>query len=60
MEDGGTGVELDLNRSGALVRNRRTKLESVPTLSEAGDELERFGIRTDDLEATVAELKAKE
>ena len=56
---GRVSVELDLNGSRVLVMSRRVQSETAPSSPEAGDGLEHFGIRTDNLEAAVADLKAK-
>ena len=57
--DGRIGVDLDLNGSRVLVMSLRAQPESAPSSPETGSGLEHFGIRTDNLEAAVAELKAK-
>ncbi len=62
VDDLGAGrvmVELDLNGSRVLVMSRRVPSETAPGSAETGDGLEHFGIRTDNLEAAVADLKAK-
>jgi len=56
---GRVSVELDLNRSRVLVMNRSVQPETAPSSPETDYGLEHFGIRTDNLEAAVAELKAK-
>ncbi len=56
LADGRTSVALDLNGSRILVIERQAQAEPAP--SGAGYGLEHFGLRTDDLEAAVAELKA--
>ena len=56
---GRVSVELDLNGSRVLVMSRRVQPETAPSSSEPAHGLEHFGIRTDDLEAAVADLKAK-
>ncbi|MFC2004620.1 VOC family protein [Chloroflexota bacterium] len=53
---GRTRVHLDLNGVNILVMNPRAK-PLMPGTPESG--LEHFGLRTDDLEAAVKELKAK-
>ena len=52
-------VELDLNGSRVLIKSGNVKTETAPGSSEPAHGLEHFGIRTDDLETAVAELKAK-
>ena len=59
LADGRTNVELDLNGSMVLVINPKTQPEASPAPAEAGYGLGHFGILTDDLEAAVADLKAK-
>ncbi len=55
---GRVSVELDLNGSRVLVMNRTAERGTVPS-SPPNYGLEHFGIRTDNLEAAVADLKAK-
>ena len=57
--DGRSSVELDLNGSTVLVTSPRVQLESAASSSETGSGLEHFGIKTDNLEAAVADLKVK-
>lgn len=52
-------VELDLNGSRVLLMSRRVPAETAPGSAETGDGLEHFGIRTDNLETAVADLKVK-
>ncbi len=62
VDDLGAGrvmVELDLNGSRVLLMSRRAPAETAPSFAEVDCGLEHFGIRTDDLEAAVADLKAK-
>ena len=59
LDDGRTSVVLDLNGARVLVTQRQAQPELAPTQSMAGYGLEHFGLRTDNLEAAVAELKAK-
>ena len=59
LEGGRSSVELDLNGSTILIISPRVQSEPAPSSSEAGSSLEHFGIRTDNLEAAVADLKAK-
>ena len=59
LEAGRVMVELDLNGSRVLLMSRRVPSETAPGSAGAGDGLEHFGIRTDNLEAAVADLKAK-
>ncbi len=56
---GRVSVELDLNGSRVLIKNGNVKTETAPGSSEPAHGLEHFGLRTDDLETAVAELKAK-
>ena len=56
---GRTSVELDLNGSRVLVMSRSVGPGSAPSSPETSYGLEHFGIRTDNLEAAVADLKAK-
>ena len=56
--EGLVGVELDLDGSRILVLNRTTERGMVPD-SPPRFGIEHFGIKTDNLEAAVAELKAK-
>ena len=58
LADGRTSIELDLNGSRILVIERQAQAESAPSSSGAGYGLEHFGLRTDNLEAAVVELKA--
>ena len=57
--EGRVGVVLDLNGSRLLIKSGNVKTETAPGSSEPAHGLEHFGIRTDDLEAAVADLKAK-
>ena len=57
--DGRTSVELDLNGSAVLITSPRAQLESTQSALETGSGLEHFGVKTDNLEAAVADLKAK-
>jgi catechol 2,3-dioxygenase-like lactoylglutathione lyase family enzyme len=59
LEAGRVMVELDLNGSRVLVMSRRVQPETAPSSPETDYGLEHFGIRTDNLEAAVADLKAK-
>ena len=59
LSDGRTIVILHLNGSRVLITEREAQTGSVPGSLEAGCGLEHFGIRTDNLEVAVAELKAK-
>ncbi len=59
LPDGRTSVELNLNGSRILLTQRPVQPESASKESVAGNGLEHFGIRTDNLEAAVADLKAK-
>ena len=52
-------VELDLNGSRVLIKPGNVKTEMAPGSSDPAHGLEHFGIRTDNLEAAVADLKAK-
>ncbi len=59
LPDGRTMVELDLNGSEILVVHPRVKPDPTPHLPDTSYGLEHFGLITDDIEAAVAELKAK-
>ncbi|MFC1916534.1 VOC family protein [Chloroflexota bacterium] len=59
LPDGRTMVELNLSGSKILVTQPRVQPESASTPSVTGTGLEHFGIRTDNLEVAVADLKAK-
>ncbi len=52
-------VELDLNGSKVLIKTGNVRTEAAPGSSDPAHGLEHFGIKTDDLEAAVADLKAK-
>ena len=52
-------VELDLNGSRVLIKTGNVRTETAPGSSDPAHGLEHFGIRTDDLETAVADLKAK-
>ena len=56
---GRVSVELDLNGSTILVMTPRVQPETEPSARVDNYGVEHFGIRTDDLETAVAELKAK-
>ena len=56
---GRVSVELDLNGSRVLLMSRGVPPETAPGSAETDCGLEHFGIRTDNLEAAVADLKAK-
>ncbi len=55
LADGRIAVDLDLNGVKLLVLQTRAK-QMAPSVAQTG--LEHFGVRTDNLEAAVAELKA--
>ena len=55
--DGRTSVDLDLNGSRILIMERGNK--PAPAAAETGYGIEHFGILTDNIEAAVADLKAK-
>ncbi len=59
LADGRTSVELNLNGSRILLMQRPVQPESASMQSVTDIGLEHFGIRTDNLEAAVADLKAK-
>ncbi len=59
IADGRTSVELDLNGSRVLIIERGNKPEPAPASPETSYGIEHFGIRTDNIEAAVADLKAK-
>jgi len=58
MSGGRTSVELDLQGSVILIMYPQNAPESVADEPEAPFGLEHFGIKTDDIEAAVANLKA--
>lgn len=55
LPNGGVTVELNLGGSMVLIMPRAADSEPVPSSDSA---LDHFGIHTDDIEATVANLKA--
>jgi len=57
LPDGRVTVELNLGDSIVLIMQRPAEAEAAP--SGAGSGLDHFGLRTDDLETTVANLKEK-
>lgn len=57
LPDGRVTVELNLGGSIVLIMQRPAETEAVP--SGAGSGLDHFGLRTDDLETTVSNLKGK-
>jgi len=59
LPDGGTSVELNLSGSRILLKQGPVQPESALKESVTGSGLEHFGIRTDNLEAAVVDLKAK-
>jgi len=59
LPDGRTSIELNLNGSRILVMQQPVQAESASMSSVTGSGLEHFGIRTDNLEVAVADLKAK-
>lgn len=59
LPNGRTSVELNLNGSRILLTQRPVQPESASMESVTGSGLEHFGIRTDNLEAAVADLKTK-
>ena len=56
---GRVSIALDLNGTRILLMSRSAQPETPPSSSEIDYGLGHFGIRTDDLEAAVADLKAK-
>ncbi len=52
-------VELDLNGSRVLIKTGNVRTGAASGSSDPAHGLEHFGIRTDNLEAAVADLKAK-
>ena len=56
---GHVSVELDLNGSRLLIKSGNVKTEAVSGSSEPTHGIEHFGITTDDIKTTVAELKSK-
>lgn len=59
LPDGRVSIELSLNGTIILLMQRPVQAETAPSSSAAVSGLDHFGIRTDDIEATVADLKAK-
>ena len=59
LEGGRTSVELDLNGSTVLIMSPRVQPGPAPSSSGTDFGIEHFGIKTDNLEAAVADLKAK-
>jgi len=57
LPDGRVTVELNLGGSIVLIMQRPAETEAAPSGTSSG--LDHFGLRTDDLETTVANLKAK-
>jgi len=57
--EGLVSVELDLNGSRVLIKPGNVRTGMAPGSLEPAHGLEHFGIRTDDLETAVADLKAK-
>ena len=56
LADGRIAVDLDLNGAMIIIMQPRAK-QMAPGTAQTG--LEHFGVRTDNLEAAVAELKAE-
>ena len=56
---GRVSIALDLNGTRILLMSRSAQPETPPSPPEIDYGLGHFGIRTDDLEAAVADLKAK-
>ena len=59
MPDGRTSVELDLKGSTILVMYPKVQPKAVSSSPEVPYGLEHFGLKTDDIESAVADLKAK-
>lgn len=57
LNDGRTLIDLILNGSSIKVSKPRVQ-PLVPSASPTGHEIEHFGLRTDNIEAAVAELKS--
>lgn len=57
--EGGTRVELSLEGTRLLIRTPRAVTDSAEDTPGKRNGLEHFGIRTDDIETAVADLKAK-
>ena len=57
LPDGRVTVELDLGGSIVLIMQRPAETEPAPSGASSG--LDHFGLRTDDLETTVSNLKGK-
>ena len=57
LPDGRVTVELNLGGSIVLIMQRPSETEPAPSGASSG--LDHFGLRTDDLETTVANLKGK-
>ncbi len=57
LPGGSVTVELNLGGSMVLIMQRPAETESAPSGASSG--LDHFGLRTDDLETTVANLKTK-
>ncbi len=58
LADGRTSIQLDLNGSRILVTERQAQAKTARGSSGTVYGLEHFGLKTDNLEAAVAELKA--
>ena len=56
---GQVSVELSLNGSRVLIKTGNVRTEVAPGSEDPAHGIEHFGIKTDDLETAVAELKAK-
>jgi len=56
---GQVSVELSLNGSRVLIKTGNVRTEAAPGSEDPAHGIEHFGIKTDDLETAVAELKAK-
>ncbi len=56
---GAVSVELDLSGSRVLIKTGNVGTEAAAGSADPAHGLEHFGIKTDDLEAAVADLKAK-
>ena len=57
--DGGTRVELDIEGTRLLIRSPRGVHQSAEDNPDKRHGMEHFGLRTDDIEAAVADLKVK-
>ena len=59
LPDGRVSIEISLNSSIVLLMQKPVQEKAAPATDTAANGLDHFGIRTDDIEATVTDLKAK-